>query len=216
MNWRASIAAGLLAVLSTTADAGRINLRWDPVDGAVAYKVSIVPMTPDPDCITKDFDAGEVRTYVTPATMQSVHGMPNCQDMCLAVKAINEQGIDSLLWSEPIGGWGRPVLLFTQPFHLQRGMTYTDVPLNVSNVSPGVTIAIQGASGVTFENVQSSGCYWVHADIVVNASAVLGLHDATVTNSDGVFGMSLDAFEVSDDPPPPPGRVVNVMRTDKF
>ena len=184
--------AAAAAALAVSAQAGQIQLAWDPVAGATGYRVYYGTQ---PGTYT-----GNMTTSGTSAT---VTGLQNCTTYYLAVKAYNAAG-ESPSFSNELSGWARPEISAAAPGVAMQGSQVT-VTVSGANFQSGAIVEMD-APRVTVSGVRTVSCTQMQFVATLDPpapnirAAQVGRWTVSVSNPDDVFGQRSQAFEVSIDP----------------
>ena len=180
---------GVLFAAATPAAAGSIALSWDPTQGATGYHVyyGTQPGIYLPTPVT------------TSSTTTTIPGLQDCTTYFLAVKAYNASG-ESVTFSNELSGWSRPAVTSATPTSAMQGDQIV-IDVMGTNFQSGAIVDL-GNPHVFLTSVQVLTCNHLQllATVEPTARAIrpaqIGRLDLTVSNSDTVFGMKSQAFEV--------------------
>jgi hypothetical protein len=180
--------AALCAAISP-ATAGSIALTWDPTEGAIGYHVYY------------GTESGNyLPTFVTTSTTSAtISGLQDCATYFVAVKAFNASG-ESPNFSNELSGWSRPSVTAASPSSAMQGAQIV-MDVTGTNFQSGAVVDLNNPH-INLTSVQVISCTHIQllATIEPTASnfrpAHIGRVDLTVSNSDSVFGMKSQAFEV--------------------
>lgn len=197
--------AGLALMAAAPAFAGTIGLGWDPVPGALGYRVYYGPSSGQ---YTGFVDVGAT-------TAVSLDGFADCSNHYVAVKAYNSLG-ESVGFSNEVSGWPRPQIGGADPAVVVQGSQIT-LNLTGSNFQSGAGLVLDGSdlptdlagtSLVRVDNVTVVSCEHMQALLSVEplvrgvrAMQVGAFHlPLEVRNTDSVFGARSVGLEVLFDP----------------
>jgi len=192
------LVAALTAAASSTF-AGNVNLIWNPSSGATGYRV---------------YSGSSSNDYTAPPTdvgntiQATINSMADCTVTFFAVKAYNSAGDSG--YSNEILTWPRPEPGAITPPDAEKGTTLNLV-INGNNFEPGAIVQFSNA-GITVNSVSRNSCAQITANITVSGSAAHGAVDVTVSNTNGISGVSAGQFFVVSSPLP---EVQNLRRTDQ-
>jgi hypothetical protein len=178
----------LLVLGAQFAQAGEINVAWDPVPGASSYHVYYG--------LSSGVYGQPLTTTTNSATITSLQ---DCKTYYVAVKAFNGAG-ESPDFSNEISGWSRPQVNSTTPATAIQGDQVV-VDVLGANFQTGATIDL-GNPNVILTGVTVLSCNHMQLIATVEPTAAtvrpaeIGRLDVSVENPDTVFGVSLQAFEV--------------------
>jgi hypothetical protein len=178
-----------LCAASVPATAGSISLTWDATQGATGYHVyyGTQPGNYLPTPI------------ITTSTSATISGLADCAAYFVAVKAFNASG-ESPNFSNELSGWSRPSVTAATPSSALQGAQIV-MDVTGTNFQSGAVVDL-GNPNVLLTSVQVLSCTHIQllATVEPTASNVRPAHigrlDLTVSNSDSVFGMKSQAFEV--------------------
>lgn len=203
MKLRNVILAILLPIIPFMAMAGEASLAWDPVDTAVSYNVYYggLPGVYDESInTTNEF-----------ATLTA----PDCVDTHYAIKALDNEGLESLGYSNEVFGFPKPTLTSITP-------SVVDAPFNGDIVVTGLNfddfVQFAFTNGtIQINSVTRDACDQLTVNISVPANEPGGDKGSEVINKDNVWSGNVPGlFSVNNtsatEPPPTP---VNVRRTEK-
>jgi len=183
------IAAALTSAFTTmSAQAGDINVAWDPTPGATAYRVYYGT--------SPGVYSASITTSSSSATLS---GLPDCTSHYVAVKAMNGAG-ESEQFSNEVGGWPRPMINSSTPVSAMQGRQVV-LDLIGSNFQAGATIDV-GDANVVLGSVSVLSCTHIQVLATVEPTAAnirpaeIGKRDVLVVNPDDVYGVRAQAFEV--------------------
>lgn len=203
-NLRHSVLA--LAVLAAAWGglfAGSIRVRWEPVEGAIAYEVAYGPT---PGTIT-----GRVAT--ASGTVAELPGLDDCRNWHVAVRALHPQGWSA--FSAPIVGWTRPRTDHFTPREARQGETVT-LRLHGGSFRPGASFRLRSPDLprgtddeplVRLVNASVGECG--RADVLLEVDGARGMRAAPtgtlsayleVRNPDGTFSLRSFPLEILFDP----------------
>ena len=176
-------------LLAAPLHAGTVSIAWDPVvyDGLAGYRIYYGT---SPDALNQTFDTG----LVTEATLP---GLTDCTTYYMAVKAVAQDGQESLSFSNLITGWARPEVASANPVAVERG-TAVQLAVQGSNFQDGAVAQLSNA-GVTIAGVTYDSCSRLLLDLIVGPTAAIGAVDVRVINPDQVFGDGGGLFAVTED-----------------
>ncbi len=182
------LVAALFAA-ATPAAAGSMALSWDATQGATGYHVYYGTQS-----------GTYLPTFVTTSSATTtISGLQDCATYFVAVKAFNASG-ESLTFSNELSGWSRPAVTSATPTTAMQG---DQIVMDVmgSNFQSGAIVDL-GNPHVFLNSVQVLSCNHIQLLATVEPTARtirpahIGRLDLTVSNSDSVFGMKSQAFEV--------------------
>jgi len=181
------------AVASVPSQAGTISLAWDPVSDPdlAGYRVYWGGAS---GSYTGQVDVGN-------GTQHTLTGLANCTNTYVAVKAVNDSGVESDLFSNEIFGWPRPVLTSASPTSIARGAQVV-VTLSGSSFMPGATVGTSNA-GVAVNSVTVVSCSQIAVTLTAGSNATLGSFSVDVVNPDQVFGTAAGLLSVAPAQTPP-------------
>lgn len=182
----------LLIVLSASAAslrAGTISLAWDAVvhEDLAGYRIYYGT---SPDALNQTIDTG----LMTEATLP---GLADCTTYHVAVKAVDQSGLESPSFSNVVAGWARPEIASAAPATIERGSA-VQLVVQGSNFQAGATVQMSNA-GVIVGGVTYEGCSLLRLELIVDAAAATGPVDVQVVNPDHVFGSGAALFEIIED-----------------
>jgi len=186
--------------------AGDIDLAWDPVPGAMGYRV-FYGTSPNgyPNFV-------EVLNGQTSTTLS---GLTDCQSYYVAVKAFNSAG-ESPQYSNQVSGWSQPQVQAVPTVQTAQGNQFT-LNIDGNNFDPAASVVFdtsslpQGLGGsdlVRFESVSVISCNQVQMLVTVETLArgframEVGSFpiDVEVLNPGNVRGVDTFVLDVSYDP----------------
>lgn len=157
---------------SVVATAGTIGIAWDPVAGAVKYRVSYGNTT------------GVYPTIRDSIPNSTALDVLDCGAYFVAVKAVDVNGEESATYSNEISGWARPLIMSASPALLKINRTYT-IRVYGLNFMTGAMAQVPGATAVV---TTRESCTSLLVSFAVPSSAPAGPVMVRVTNPDQVFG----------------------------
>lgn len=195
----------LSALLALPVSAGTLPVAWSPVTASDLAGYRLFWGT-TAGSYTGQVDVGKVTT----ATLV---GLPDCQTVYVAVKAIDAAGNLSASYSNEISGWASVAIDAAPPRVFEVGTNY-GVVITGSNFKPGAKIYLDfGASHIEATGVTQTGCTQIAGTIPTTASTPIGAWALTVENGDATWRQLQNfASTVANAPPP---TVTGVKRTDQ-
>jgi len=191
-RWGVLALTGLAALAAPAAQAGTVDLEWDPVAGASGYKVYYGRAAGQ---YTQIKDVGN-------HTTTTMGNLTDCADYYMAVKAYNAYG-ESAEFSNEVFGWARPALTGAVPAVMQGEQVTLD--LTGANFKPGAVVEIDNPH-VAVSSVAVSSCNRIQLIATVDPlapglrAAEVGSFEVTVQNPSDVFGRRSNGFTVRIDP----------------
>ena len=182
---------GLFAASPT--DAGTIALAWDPVSDPdlSGYRVYYGDTSGN---LGNQLDIGTV-------TQHTLTGLADCATWYAAVKAVNDTGQESDLFSNEISGWARPTIVSAVPGSVEQG-TQVAITLTGANFQAGATVAPLHPD-VQVDAVVLNSCNELVVTLTIGSSAALGAFDLDVINPDDVFGTAIGLLNIGQAQIPP-------------
>jgi len=184
--WIASMLTS--AVVTMAANAGEINVAWDPTPGATSYHVYYGT--------TPGVYTGSITTSSLSAT---ITGLQDCASHYVAVKAVNGAG-ESVQFSNEVSGWPRPAVTSSGALKvMQGGQALLDVI--GANFQSGATVDLNDPQ-IMLGSVSVLSCTHLQVLTTVEPTASnvrpakVGKHDLTIVNPDAVYGLQPLGFEV--------------------
>lgn len=177
-----AVAAAALGVVH----AGTISVAWDAVTDSdlAGYKVYYGTTA---GTYTTSKDVGNV-------TSTTLSGLDACTKYYIAVKAYDTAGLESTAYSNEVNGLPRPVVTTVAPASGEQGATLT---LTLTGESYDGTPTVDMGSGISVTAVRRTSCTQLSVDVRIDAAAVAGTRDVTVTNPDRSYGTKTAGFSVT-------------------
>ncbi len=188
---RAIVLSLLFLFLSFPVLAGTISLKWDPVEDSdlAGYKVYYGTAPGTYDYIKQ---VGNVTSY-------TIQDLSECTRYYFAVTSYDTSGNESG-YSNEVNGLPRPIIVNVAPLSAEKGRALT-IYISGYNFEEG-SILKTDDPGIVVLSTTFISCTRLSSEISITDTALVGLHDFTVQNPDGVQGSVLDLFEVEMAIPP--------------
>ena len=189
-NLRALVVAIVLAAApALPSQAGEIKVAWDSVPGANGYHVYY------------GVQSGVYGSFVPAATNSAtISGLQDCKAYYIAVKAFNGAG-ESPSFSNELSGWARPSITSATPSSARQG-DQINITITGANFQSGAVVDLGNPNVFLTSTYVDPSCreITVVATVEPTAGSVrpaqIGRLDLTVSNTNSVFGMKSQAFEV--------------------
>jgi len=189
-NLRALVVAIVLAAApALPSQAGEIKVAWDSVPGANGYHVYY------------GVQSGVYGSFVPAATNSAtIPGLQDCKAYYIAVKAFNGAG-ESPSFSNELSGWARPSITSATPSSARQG-DQINITITGANFQSGAVVDLGNPNVFLTSTYVDPSCreITVVATVEPTAGSVrpaqIGRLDLTVSNTNSVFGMKSQAFEV--------------------
>jgi hypothetical protein len=176
-------------IAAAPAYAGTISVAWDPVASSdlAGYRLYYGTTAGQ---YTQTLDVGMVTDTV-------LTGLADCTTYYIAVKAVGNNGLESVNYSNVISGWARPEVDSANPTQVMRS-SQTQLVISGANFQAGAAVALSNG-GVSVDAVSVNDCHQLAVDITVSDSAAVGPVNVTVVNPDQVYGEAAGLFAVASD-----------------
>ena len=165
------------------AEAGNLELLWDPSPDAVSYRL-YTSTTPG--------QFGTSPVWEGTATETSVDGLQNCTMhyfVATAVNAVGESG-----HSNETSGWPRPEIVGVAPSSVEQGRRL-DLIISGTNFQIGSQLSFSDP-GIVVHGFSISSCNEIVADVEVTNAAGAGPVDVVVAHPNDVKGTGVGVLSV--------------------
>ena len=187
-----AIAVFLFFLCYSSAAAGTIRLRWDPVNGSsvAGYKIYYGTWSGN---YADSIDVGNVTDY-------TINTFEDCITYYLTVKSYDSSGIESLQYSNEVSGMPNPAIQSVTPSSAKQGDVLS-VTISGENFDDASRPEFDN-QGITVISYDRISCTEISVDISVNGGdgekpAELSTGAVSVINSNGIVASASSAFTVT-------------------